>query len=516
MVTMYHSMKCAFLLFLTLNACSNGGGGGNISAHAPFTPPSQITSTPPETAIPPSTSGPHTFIVSPPTGDATAILQSNLDRIRQAGGGQLTLLSGRYLLTDTLHIPSNTTIRGVGSQTVLAMAPAMTTPGIVNDAYDTTLPIDAQINLRDFAIEGGRATPRHAFTGYGNVWNASIAFQKQQFMLNTRDILKIYQSRTTCVTASSGNGPSQATNGIVDGTCVWDYIEPLWTPVTDPVLLFRLDGGLIDHVTVSLSRNNGLILALATSVTVQDSTFTDNNKNGLYLSNTEHITVTRNVFANNYADIGIANTWHSEIRENVGTESVNYFIGVGRDDEYVLITKNTGGRFATNNESITGTAHGKTYPLPYDAFRYGMYFSTVEDNAFTQMHLMNSTDNLIQRNTVGPTGKIFNGVALWVHGSSGNVFLDNHLMNGESWGVVSQTLTTSGSAEMSNPSIHNTYAYNTVVDTRQDGAMLGFYLDDESLETIMHDNTVNLSPSKPLPAQRYTLLPASINAVRNQ
>jgi hypothetical protein len=286
---------------------------------------------------------------------------------------------------------------------------------------------------------------------------------------------------------------------------VWDYVEELWTPATDLILLSRVTSGAVIGMNLTLSRNNCVVLESSFLILVKENTMRDCNKNGTYFSGGEYNSLNSNKYSNNYGDFAFANVWYTSASNNSGKESVNYMIGLGRDARFNVITNNAGGRLITNNESITGTAHGFTYPDPYDAYRYGFYDSVISGNKLTQIQLISSGRNQVIGNQIAFS--VDADFSIWVVGSSQNEIINNYIYDGVTWGVVSQTLVDgdTGTAEGALTSTQNRYLGNRILDDRANGGTIGFYFDNDSIYTTMYDNNVTLSPTKTLDSQHYTI-----------
>jgi hypothetical protein len=69
------------------------------------------------------------------TGTTNEIIQAAIDQAAAVGGGIINILPGRYILKDSLHLSSNVTLRGHGSETVLWKPPSISSSVIHNNGY---------------------------------------------------------------------------------------------------------------------------------------------------------------------------------------------------------------------------------------------------------------------------------------------------------------------------------------------------------------------------------------------
>lgn len=69
------------------------------------------------------------------TGTTNEIIQAAIDQAAAVGGGIINILPGRYVLKDSLHLSSNITLRGHGSETVLWKPPSISSSVIHNNGY---------------------------------------------------------------------------------------------------------------------------------------------------------------------------------------------------------------------------------------------------------------------------------------------------------------------------------------------------------------------------------------------
>lgn len=96
-----------------------------------------------------------TFVFAPdPTGVAatdTTALQGKIDGLSALGGGTLWLQEGTYLISTTLTVPSNVTIRGLGPASILKTANAANVDTV------TVAASASNVTLADLKLDGNRA-----------------------------------------------------------------------------------------------------------------------------------------------------------------------------------------------------------------------------------------------------------------------------------------------------------------------------------------------------------------------
>lgn len=486
---------------------------GVVSAVAPL----QVVGSSPWTGVVETVQGLDALGVSA----ADTRINAALARAGNSGGGTVQLPRGRLKLTTSLRVPSGVTLQGAPSGTTLVMDGAMTVPGIVNTGYDS-VGTNVNITLRDFTIEGGRLTPRSAFSTYANIWNPTTTYLAGQYVMHTgATSYKIYRADGNC-TSGAGTGPDTTGTNIADGTCSWDFVERLWTnavgsatpsdPIlnTDPILLQNVTGLLIDNVTIWGARNDGIILELCARGVITRSNLSDVNKNAIYLSNVEHIVVSDNHFGYNYGDIAAANAWYSVVHGNAADTTVYYMIGVGRDAQFNSIVNNVGGpgsRFIGLNETITGTAHGVSYPGVAGDYLYGMYHSVVSGNVFQRMQLINSSLNLVSHNLIYLAGSELGGYPIWLSGSSQNKLHGNLVYSGTTWGIALTRLGTASTGTLQGDidSVQNELLHNRILAPFDPSDLLGINVDTGSTGTVLENNVVSLAPAKTLDTQHYTI-----------
>ena len=92
--------------------------------------------------------------------DDTAAIQAYAAALKTAGGGELYLPKGTYIIKGTIAIPSNVLMRGDGNGTIIKLGDAFTlTPVLFRDPtpiypYVTTEEDSSGITFKDFVIYG--------------------------------------------------------------------------------------------------------------------------------------------------------------------------------------------------------------------------------------------------------------------------------------------------------------------------------------------------------------------------
>ncbi|MBT3606136.1 MAG: hypothetical protein HN521_23955, partial [Candidatus Latescibacteria bacterium] len=86
-------------------------------------------------------------------GDDNIALQSAVDYISALGGGTVEILSGTYIMRNSLHLRSNITVRGQGESTTLWKA----------DAVESLLSLDGDFGEEQITIQDCRGFE----VGYG-------------------------------------------------------------------------------------------------------------------------------------------------------------------------------------------------------------------------------------------------------------------------------------------------------------------------------------------------------------
>lgn len=62
------------------------------------------------------------------TGDTNTVIQAAVDRVAAAGRGTVKILPGKYIMHDSLHLRSDVSVEGSGSDTVLWKPPSVSSP----------------------------------------------------------------------------------------------------------------------------------------------------------------------------------------------------------------------------------------------------------------------------------------------------------------------------------------------------------------------------------------------------
>lgn len=448
--------------------------------------------------------------------DDTAAIQAALTYARRIGGARVFLPHGTYKLSSAIRVGSGTELYGAGMGTILKLGAAQTDSCIENwgenlGTYDTN------IVIRNLAIDGSRATPPGAFTGYeDNIWNTSTFYPTGRYLFNSITYpQRIYLCTQSGTSAASGTGPGGTGTGIVDGTCIWNFVENAWTDGSNPgghqagINMLRVVNVVIDNVQVYMGKDDGIIFALCYGARITNCSMRDINKNCIYFSDNEHSVCANNSMEYSFAGIAFANEFYSSMTSNVGRNCLNYFIGVGRDCQYCSITGNSGGTslpgsaglssqadFLVTAESITGTTHGKTYPGAYDEYRYGIYHSTISNNTFTRMHFLMSDGNIIEGNVIHNARR--DGIHLY--GSSQNMVRGNRVYNGGSetigpFAFGNLLLASSGTLQTNIESVQNHFIGNEVHDDRTNNGLVrwGFGFSGSPAYLHLDGNTVSLN-----------------------
>jgi polygalacturonase len=120
-----------------------------------------------------------------PTGvaDAQTQIQATLDACDTAGGGEVFIPKGTYILASGIKIGSNTTVRGQGNQSILKLKGGLsggfpTSYVVTHKAYANATGTNSNIILRDFMIDGNKAncSADPLVGGAGNYPNAVLIF----------------------------------------------------------------------------------------------------------------------------------------------------------------------------------------------------------------------------------------------------------------------------------------------------------------------------------------------------
>jgi parallel beta-helix repeat protein len=454
--------------------------------------------------------------------DDTAAINAALGAAAARGGAVVFLPAGTYHISGSLGVGSYTTLVGTGAHSIIQMAPGMTTRAIVGRSGTG----EHDIRLSNLRISGNRATPPGAFSSWRNAWATSQPYAAGAYTYTLAGLGNVYVNVTTaCTTAASGSGPSGTGTNIADGSCVWNYVEPMWTAGADALFFTRCNNITVEALTVHGHRNSGIIFEFCEHVSVSQSHFYDNNKSSIYCSGCERATIVGNTVHHDYEGVSVANCWYCTVAHNVGRQQTQATITAGRDTRFSSFTGNMGEMFYVAPESITGYLHGQTYPGAAGDYLYGLNHSTLTGNTLTGVYLQRSDNNVLSSNVIRPYSAALFETAdttqrpipgFYVHGSVGNTFEANRIYNGGTvaapWAFHNDRMedAETGTAEGYVESSHNRYLNNYILDDRASGSRLGFYIATTSANIVMRGNNVSLAPNNSLPEHFVSYLLESL------
>lgn len=457
------------------------------------------------------------------TNDTTA-MNAALTAANAAGGSLVRLTQGTFLISTALLVGNGTTLEGVGPSSVLKMSSGMTTRAIIGRDGTTG---QHDIRLAHLTIQGARNTPAGAWTSWRNFWAPSSAYPNGFYLFaQASGNVYIQASGSPCTSAGTGSGPSGTGTGISDGTCSWNFVEPMWTPGVDGVFFTKSRNMVFDGLTIHSHKNDGLICEFCDDVQIINTHTYDNNKDGLYCSGCERATIAHNTSRHEFGGIAAQSCWYCTVMGNVGRSNIQASILTGRDTRFSAFTGNTGEVFLVSPESLTGYLHGQTYAgSPGDTF-YGISNSTISSNTMSSYYLQLSHNNVIADNVARPwIAYVFEaqddtqrGIpAFYLHGCSGNLVVSNRVYNGGSstqpWAFLNDRMPAAetGATQGNIDSTNNRYLHNYVLDDRASGERQGISIDANSTNIILRGNNVSLASNKTSDVQYYNYTLTSIS-----
>ncbi|MBT4137823.1 MAG: right-handed parallel beta-helix repeat-containing protein [Candidatus Latescibacteria bacterium] len=287
-------------------------------------------------------------------GDDNIALQSAVDYISALGGGTVEILSGTYIMRNSLHLRSNITVRGQGESTTLWKA----------DAVESLLSLDGdfgeeQITIQDcrgFEVGYGVSITDDRNGGFHTAVGTLIWQDENTFGVNVPmggDYMVSNNARaaTTFPVISGYNlENARVENLTIDGN---KENNPLLNGCRGAgIFLYRGHHTIMTNCTVKNYHGDGISFQQSQHITVDGCTCIGNTHLGLHPgSGSQHPTI-RNCHSENNGRIGLFLCW----RVKHGIFENNQLIGNG-ETGISIGHKDTDNQFR-NNRSVGNKREG--------------------------------------------------------------------------------------------------------------------------------------------------------------
>jgi fibronectin-binding autotransporter adhesin len=330
------------------------------------------------------------------TGDQVEI-NAALTAADPAGSGRKTgkvvLLAGTYVANETILIPNNTTLSGVGDGTLIQLADIDATDNLIENSDTST---GTGIVIRDLRLDGQNSLQTGAIDQHG-----------------------IYLNRVGDSTTRQG--------GQIINTTITNFED-------DGILLDNSDNIVIDSVVIRGNTRNGIYVYDSQNVTITNSIFQSNTQEGVYvagvITGANNITVSGNTFrANTNSGITLSNTTTSSI---TGNTIIGGGLGIGM---YSAANNNTITSNNIDSVSFAGVHIDSSESNIISSNRINNSGGSTTNNAF---YLGASDFNVITNNTITDTACTTNCYAINITDSgSDKNYLEGNRFSGSSANAAS-------------------------------------------------------------------------------
>lgn len=272
-------------------------------------------------------------------------LQAAVDYVANLGGGTVEVGEGEYLMTDSLHLRSRVTVRGVPGKTVLRKAKGYASPLAVDGDYgeeQVTLvaPEGFQpgygITVWDKSSGGFHTTVARITGQRGNVFSINTPLNADCMVAGGAQAATVFP-----VVSGSHIEGARLENFVIDGNKAENV--NLNGCRGAGIFLYRGFGTVIRNCTVRNFNGDGISFQQSNDVVVEDCISEGNTGLGLHPGSGSQRAIVRGCTARRNGEDGLFLCWrvrHGLFEKNILEDNGRFGISIGHKDTDNLLTGN--------------------------------------------------------------------------------------------------------------------------------------------------------------------------------
>jgi parallel beta-helix repeat protein len=372
-----------------------------------------------------------------PIGSTTAetYINAAIDAAVAAGGGEVLLLEGTYVIDGEIMVHDNITLSGMGANTIIKIKDSSASlSAIRNNSY--TAPGNKNIVIKDLTIDGNKGA--QANTQYGMNINyctdtSGRIIIRNCFIKNVRDYgIHVYGSKTVlidkCVLTGCGKVGNEAlircdlSNVAVTNCTCGDSTNGIW--------LYGCNDSIISNSAWFSTTGSGISLTNSTVRTAVTGCTSYDTVAGIYINDSAYTALAGNTFRNNTS----YGAWMS---------SASHYTNITGNSFY----KNGYNIRAVSSNYVLISGNTCSYSTAYDGIklescnRGEVSSNVVYMNGGYGIYLYSSTRNVIAGNNVTANAQVLAGPNIYLYmNSSYNSVTGNLCYKGSgpkypTWGI---------------------------------------------------------------------------------
>jgi parallel beta-helix repeat protein len=351
------------------------------------------------------------YLVPIGSTSAETYINAAIDAAVAAGGGEVLLLEGTYVIDDFIFVHDNITLSGMGANTIIKIKDGSgVMSAITND--DDVAPGNKNIVIKDLTVDGNKAN--QANTQFGININSCTDTSgriiiRNCFVNHVRDVgIHAYNSKTVlidkCALTDCGKTGVEAlikgnvSNVAVTNCTCSDGYNGIW--------LYGCTDSIISNCTCFSTTGSGIALTNSTTRTAVTGCTLYNATDGLYISGSTYNAISGNTFRDNSL-YGVYILGSSHYTNVTGNSFYKNWTGIKAENtNYVLISGNTSAYNTTDGIKFIGCNRGE------------ISSNVVYMNGAFGIYLNSSTRNVIAGNNVTASGQLVGGANIFLYNSA--------------------------------------------------------------------------------------------------